>query len=121
MEATERAREQLTAIVGGQIVPVTIEPRLTSASTRWSGFLLETAHGVRQDASWGWHRTHVVLFTRGQLGFRVRRARGDQDFVARAGSVCVIPSGFDQTNFSVTNRTSRRYVSSSILRELAPC
>jgi AraC-like DNA-binding protein len=96
-----RAREQITGIVGGQIVPVTIEPLLTSASTPWCGFLLETAHGVRQDAWWGWHRTHIVLFTRGSLSFRVRLKKGAQDFVARAGSVCVIPSGFDETRFSV--------------------
>jgi AraC family transcriptional regulator len=101
MEASGRAREQITGIVGGQIVPVTIEPLLTSASTPWSGFLLETAHGVRHDAWWGWHRAHVALFTKGQLSFRVRMARGDQDFVAQAGSVCVVPSGFDETRFSV--------------------
>ena len=67
-----RAREQITGIVGGQIVPVTIEPLLTSASTPWCGFLLETAQGVRQDAWWGWHRTHVVLFTKGSLSLPAR-------------------------------------------------
>jgi len=101
MKGIGRAREHITGIVGGQIVPVTVEPQLTSASTPWCGFLLETAHGVREDAWWGWHRTHVVLFTKGSLSFRVRLKRGAQDFVARAGSVCVIPSGFDETRFSV--------------------
>jgi AraC family transcriptional regulator len=95
--------EQITGIVGGQIVSVTEEPLLTSASTPWSGFLLEkhSASVVKQDLWWGWHRTHVNLFTKGPLSFRVRMARGDRDFVAQAGSVCIIPSGFDETRFSV--------------------
>jgi hypothetical protein len=55
----------------------------------------------REDICWGWHRTHVSLITKGQLSFRVRTARGDQDFVGRAGSVCVFPSGFDETRFFI--------------------
>jgi len=47
------------------------------------------------------HRTHVSLITIGQLSFRVRNPSGDQDFVGRAGSVCVFPSGFDETHFSI--------------------
>jgi hypothetical protein len=93
--------KQITGIVGGQIVPATSTPLLSSASSRWAGFLLEkqTGHG-RQDVCWGWHRTHVCLITKGQLSFRIRLPKGDQDFVWRAGSVCVFPSGFDETCFS---------------------
>jgi AraC family transcriptional regulator len=97
-----KAREQISGIVGGRIVPAIDTPLLTSASTPWSGFLLETHEaGGRQDISWGWHRTHVSLFTKGRLSFRVHNPRGDQNFVGRAGSVCVFPSGFDETRFSI--------------------
>jgi AraC family transcriptional regulator len=97
-----RAREQITGIVGGQIVPAIDTPLLTSSSTPWSGFLLEThAACGRQDTCWGWHRTHVSLFTKGQLSFRVHNPRGDREFTARAGSVCVFPSGSDETLFSI--------------------
>ena len=51
---------------------------------------------------WGWHRAHVSLITKGQLGFSVRNSGGNQDYVARAGSVCVFPSGFDETLFSIS-------------------
>jgi AraC family transcriptional regulator len=102
VQTGEGTREQITGIVGGQIVPATNEPLLTSASTPWSGFLLEThATGGRQDVCWGWHRTHVSLLTKGSLSFRVLNPRGDQDFVARVGSVCIFPSGFDETHFSI--------------------
>jgi AraC family transcriptional regulator len=64
--------------------------------------LLETHDaGGRQDISWGWHRTHVSLFTKGQLSFRAHNPKGARDFVGRAGSVCVFPSGFDETRFSI--------------------
>jgi AraC family transcriptional regulator len=102
MFRSEKPREQITGIVGGQIVPATDTPLLTSASTRWSGFLLEKHNaGERQDVCWGWHRAHVSLITKGQLGFRVLNSSGNQDFVARAGSVCVFPSGYDETHFSI--------------------
>jgi AraC family transcriptional regulator len=55
----------------------------------------------RQDVCWGWHRTHVGLFTKGSLAFRINEPAKRQDFVARAGSVCVFPSGFDETRFSI--------------------
>jgi AraC family transcriptional regulator len=97
------ARERISGIVGGRIVSAIDTPLLTSASTPWSGFLLEThSAGGRQDISWGWHRTHVSLFTKGQLSFRVHNPRGDWEFMARAGSVCVFPSGFDETLFSIS-------------------
>jgi hypothetical protein len=65
--------------------------------------LLEThSAGGRQDISWGWHRTHVSVFTKGQLSFRVHSPSGDQDFLAQAGNVCVFPSGFDETLFSIS-------------------
>jgi AraC family transcriptional regulator len=101
--ASVRAREQITGIVGGQIVAATDAPLLTSAATPWSGFLLEKHDaGGRQDVCWGWHRTHVALFTKGTLAFRINEPANRQDFVARAGSVCLFPSGFDETNFSLT-------------------
>ncbi|MGH6825689.1 hypothetical protein [Methyloceanibacter sp.] len=102
MFRSEKPREQITGIVGGQIVPATDTPLLTSASTPWSGFLLEKHNaGERQDVCWGWHRAHVSLITKGQLGFRVLNSSGNEDFVARAGSVCVFPSGYDETHFSI--------------------
>ena len=98
-----KPREQITGIVGGKIVPATDTPLLTSASTPWFGFLLEKHNaGDRQDILWGWHRTHVGLITKGQLSFSVRTFSGNQDCVARAGSVCVFPSGFDETLFSIS-------------------
>ena len=98
MANLEKPREQISGIVGGQIVPATDTPLLSSASTSWFCFLLEKhIAGGRQDVCWGWHRTHVSLITKGQLSFRV----GHQDFVGRPGSICVFPSGFDETHFSI--------------------
>ena len=100
--ASVRAREQITGIVGGQIVAATDAPLLTSATTPWSGFLLEKHDAAgRQDVCWGWHRTHVALFTKGTLAFQINEPANRQDFVARAGSVCIFPSGFDETRFSI--------------------
>jgi hypothetical protein len=102
MASLEKPREQITGIVGGQIVPATNTPLLPSASTPWFGFLLEKHNaGDRQDVCWGWHRTHVSLITKGELSFRVRKPSGDQDFVGQAGSICLFPSGFDETHFSI--------------------
>lgn len=99
----KKSSKQITGIVGGQIVPATDTPLLSSASSPWAGFLLEKQTGDgQQDVFWGWHRTHVCLMTKGQLSFRIRLPRGDQDFVWGAGSVCVFPSGFDETFFSNT-------------------
>lgn len=98
-----KPREQITGIVGGQIVPATETPLLTSASTPWFGFLLEKhATGGGQDVLWGWHRAHVGLVTKGQIGFSVRNSRGDQNYIARAGNVSLFPSGFDETLFRVS-------------------
>lgn len=95
--------QQITGVVGGQIVPVTDTPLLTSASTKWSGFLLEihAPHVVRQDVFWGWNRTHINLYIAGSLSFRVRRSGRDERFVAQAGSALVFPSGFDETRFDI--------------------
>ncbi|HSA66948.1 MAG TPA: hypothetical protein VLE24_04705 [Methyloceanibacter sp.] len=57
--------------------------------------------GGRQDVCWGWHRAHVSLITKGQISFSVRASRGSQNFVGQAGSVCVFPSGFDETHFAI--------------------
>jgi AraC family transcriptional regulator len=103
MASLAKPREQITGIVGGQIVPATDTPLLTSAPTPWFGFLLEKHNaGDRQDILWGWHRAHVSLITKGQLSFSVRNFSGNQDCLARAGSVCVFPSGFDETLFSIS-------------------
>jgi hypothetical protein len=102
MASLDKPREQITGIVGGQVVPATNKPLLSSAYTPWFGFLLEKHNaGDRQDVCWGWHRTHVSLITKGRLSFRIRNSRGDQNFVGRAGSVCVFPNGFDETHFSI--------------------
>jgi AraC family transcriptional regulator len=101
-EGSVAAREQITGIVGGQIVSVSGAPLLSSASTPWSGFLLEryAAQVVRQDVSWGWHRTHACLVTKGSAGFRVHRAGREEDFIAQAGNVLIFPSGFGEARFS---------------------
>jgi AraC family transcriptional regulator len=97
------ATQQVTGVVNGQIVSVTETPLLTSASTSWSGFLLEchAANVVRQNVWWGWHRTHVNLFTKGTLAFRVRQSGRDEWFSARPGNVSIFPNDFDETRFSV--------------------
>jgi AraC family transcriptional regulator len=97
------ATQQVAGIVDGQIVSVTETPLLTSASTSWAGFLLEchSANVVRQNVWWGWHRTHAVHFTKGTLAYRVRQHGRDEWFSARAGSISIFPSGFDETRFSV--------------------
>ena len=103
MASLAKPGEQITGIVDGQIVPAMETPLLTSASTSWFGFLLEKHNaGGRGDICWGWHRPHVSLITKGQLSFRVRSSGGPQDYVGRAGSVCVFPSGFDETHFSIS-------------------
>lgn len=103
MGSLAKPGEQITGIVDGQIVPAMETPLLTSASTPWFGFLLEKHNaGGRGDISWGWHRAHVTLITKGQLSFRVRSTGGPQDYVGRAGSVCVFPSGFDETRFCIS-------------------
>jgi AraC family transcriptional regulator len=103
MASLAKPREQISGIVGGQIVPATDTPLLTSASTPWFGFLLEKHNaGERQDVMWGWHRAHVGLITKGQIGFSIRSSGGDRDYVARAGNVSVFPSGFDETLFRVS-------------------
>ena len=100
--ASVRAREQITGIVGGQIVAATDAPLLTSATTPWSGFLLEKHDATgRQDVCWGWHRTHVALITKGSLTFRINEPANNLSFLAKAGSVCVFPSGFAETHFSL--------------------
>jgi AraC family transcriptional regulator len=102
MSNQNRPREQISGIVGGRIVPAMEAPLLTSASTPWSGFLLERHNaGDRQDVCWGWHRAHVCVITKGQLGFSIRSSRGDQNFVGVAGSVCVFPSGYEETHFAI--------------------
>ena len=103
MASLAKPRQQISGIVGGQIVAATDASLLTSASTPWFGFLLEKHNaGGRQDVSWGWHRAHVALITKGQIGFSVRNFGGNRDYVARVGNVCVFPSGFDETLFSIS-------------------
>ena len=103
MASLAKPGEQITGIVDGQIVPAMETPLLTSASTSWFDFLLEKHNaGGRGDICWGWHRAHVALITKGQLNFSVRNSGGPQDYVGRAGSVCVFPSGFDETHFSIS-------------------
>ena len=104
MASLAKPGEQITGIVDGQIVPATETPLLTSASTPWFGFLLEKRDaGGKGEMSWGWHREHVSLITKGQLSFRVQSSGCPQDYVGRAGSVCVFPSGFDETHFSISH------------------
>jgi AraC family transcriptional regulator len=75
---------------------------MTSASTPWSGFLLEeyAARVVRQNVNWGWHRTHVCLLVGGSIRFRVSSGGVELDCFGNSGSVFVFPSGFGETRFS---------------------
>ena len=95
------AREQITGVMCGRVVPVADAPLLTSAVTPWSGFLLEThaARMVRHDIWWGWHRTHVCVVTSGTVRVKVRRTRCNEEFLAPAGSVLIFPSGFGEAQF----------------------
>src|SRR5262245_5805275 len=102
MSNQNRPREQISGIVGGRIVPAMEAPLLTSASTPGSGFVLQRHNaGDRQDVCWRSHRAHVCVTTKGQLGFSIRSSRGDQNFVGVAGSVCVFPSGYEETHFAI--------------------
>ena len=91
-------RDQITGVLEGQIVPITNSPVLTSASTPWSGFLLETysAQVVRQEAKWGWNKAHLCLVTNGSIQFRVRRSGVSESFLGETGSVYVFPAGFEE-------------------------
>ncbi len=98
----EYGLEQITGTVDGQVLAVVDKPLLTSASTPWSGFLLEdhSAHEVKSDLWWGWHRAHVSLVTSGCIAFRIRSGVSDEHFQARAGSILIFPSGFGETFFT---------------------
>ena len=52
-------------------------------------------------ASGTYQSYHLSLITKDQLSFSVRTSRGNQDFVGQAGSVCVFPSGYDETHFAI--------------------
>jgi len=95
---------RITGIIDGQVTSVTDTPVLSSADTRWSGFLLEglAARVCRHDVWWAWHKTHVVLFTDGSCMFRTRGDAGDADFIAGPGSVCIFPSGCEKTRFLIS-------------------
>ena len=97
------ATQQITVIGNGQFVPVTEAPLLTSASTSWSGFLLEchAPNFAGQNVWWSWHRTHINLITKGTLTFRVRQFGEEEWYSARPGSVSIFPSGFGEICFSV--------------------
>jgi AraC family transcriptional regulator len=95
---------RITGLVNGRVTSVTDTPVLSSAGTRWSGFLLEAhaARVCRQAVWWAWHKTHVVLFTEGRCIFRTRGDLGDADFVAERGSICIFPSDCGQTRFFIS-------------------
>jgi AraC family transcriptional regulator len=52
-------------------------------------------------ASGTYQSYHLSLITKDQLSFSVRTSRGNQDFVGQAGSVCVFPSGYEETHFAI--------------------
>ncbi len=87
-----------------QVVSVTDSPTFSSDGTRWPGFLLEghIPQTCRDAIWWGWHKTHVVLFTEGHCVFRTRGDLGDADFVARPGSICIFPRDCGQTRFFIS-------------------
>jgi hypothetical protein len=94
--------EQVTGIIGGQVVSLSETPLLTSATAPWSGFLLEevSAELVRTNVSWGWHRTHACLVTRGCLRFTLKIGGRQERVVVREGDVNVFPAGFGESQFT---------------------
>ena len=97
----ETKPSQITGIIGGQIVSLSDTPLLTSASTPWSGFLLEEVRGdlVRNEVSWGWHRTHVCLVTRGCIRFTLKVGGRQEHVIVRQGDINVFPNGFGESRF----------------------
>jgi AraC family transcriptional regulator len=93
--------ERLTGIVDGQIVPIADSPLLTSATTAWSGFLLEEIRAdlAPSDVTWGYHRTHTCLVTRGSMKFTLKIRGRHERVVVREGDVAVFPEGFGESHF----------------------
>ena len=52
-------------------------------------------------ASGTYQSYHLSLINKDQLSFSVRTSGGNQDFVGQAGSVCVFPSGYEETHFAI--------------------
>jgi AraC family transcriptional regulator len=101
-EPNEQAQtERVTGIVDGQIVAIADAPLLTSATTPWSGFLLEEIRAdlAPSDVTWGFHRTHACLVTRGSMKFKVKIGGRHEPFTVREGDVAVFPSGFGESHF----------------------
>ena len=100
-EITATKQSKITGIIGGQIVSLSDTPLLTSASTPWSGFLLEEVRGdlVRNEVSWGWHRTHVCLVTRGCIRFTLKVGGRQEHVIVRQGDINVFPNGFGKSRF----------------------
>ena len=104
MASLAKPMEQITGIVGGKIVPATDTPLLTSASTPLVWLSARKAQCRRQTR-------HLVGMASGAC--RSHHQRPDQalasatsaairEYVARAGNVCIFPSGFDETLFSIS-------------------
>jgi AraC family transcriptional regulator len=93
--------ERITGILDGQIVAATDTPLTTSATTSWSGFLLETHSSrlVRDATRWGWHRTHICLITHGECRFSVDWHKDERNFIGTPGSLYIFPRGFGEIRF----------------------
>lgn len=93
--------EHISGIIDGKITAVTKDPLGSSASTSWSGFLLEEygADVIRNDASWGYHKTHVCLVTAGSIRFRIQQDGNNEYAGGDAGSIFVFPSGMEEVRF----------------------
>jgi AraC family transcriptional regulator len=99
---------RVTAIVGGQIrVLGSGPPEFSSATTGWSGFLLErhSLLGVFENISW--HSSHVIMCLNGSSIVRVSGGAGEACCVIRPGNIFIFPKGCDPTNLYVSGGRCR--------------
>jgi AraC family transcriptional regulator len=81
-------------------------PEFSSASTAWSGFMLER-HGIvgnLEEVGWFWHSTHVGTCIAGSSVVRVSGDAGNAHGIMRPGSVFIFPRGCDRTNISISSQ-----------------
>lgn len=80
---------------------------MTSAATRWSGFLLEiqSSKTVRKDGWWAWGRTHVGIVTNGVAVCQIRQHGREQKVAVPEGYAFIFPEGFGEMRFGLDEST----------------
>lgn len=92
--------QRVTGIMDGRVTPIGEEPPpFSSVGTNWAGFLIEghLVEASREEIGWAWHSTHVGVCTGGESELRFDGAAANKTYVAKPGSVTVIPAGTDYT------------------------